>query len=150
MNNIKQSIQDISEAAGILKARKHYALAERLIRIAEEMLADQIIVNGPNAIRMNKERREALDSAGKYRMLLDAVRTERDELRNERDALLLEIKEMTKKLYFLTNEQILNAVPGIEDCFADPYDAAKNGDPHSSIQIDMLRFARAIEALVKK
>ena len=33
---------------------------------------------------------------------------------------------------------------GIYDCICDPYDKLKNGDPYSSVMIDLERFAEKI------
>ena len=33
---------------------------------------------------------------------------------------------------------------GIYDCICDPYDKLNNGDPHSSVMVDLERFARKI------
>ena len=33
---------------------------------------------------------------------------------------------------------------GIYDCITDPYDKLKNGDPYSSVMIDLERFAEKI------
>jgi hypothetical protein len=33
---------------------------------------------------------------------------------------------------------------GIYDCICDPYDKLKNGDPYSSVMIDLERFAELI------
>jgi hypothetical protein len=35
---------------------------------------------------------------------------------------------------------------GIYDCITDPYDKLKNGDPYSSVMIDLERFAEKIVA----
>lgn len=49
---------------------------------------------------------------------------------------------------YLSDEEILRAVPGLQDCLADPYDKFETGDDHGSIPYDMLRFGRAVEAMV--
>jgi hypothetical protein len=36
---------------------------------------------------------------------------------------------------------------GIYDCICDPYDKLKNGDPYSSVMIDLDRFAEKIVRL---
>ncbi len=46
----------------------------------------------------------------------------------------------------LTDEQILNLVPGLQDCLCDPWDCNNSGDYYASIPKDMIRLARAIEA----
>ena len=46
----------------------------------------------------------------------------------------------------LTEEQILNLVPGLQDCLCDPWDYNNSGDYYASIPKDMIRLARAIEA----
>ena len=33
---------------------------------------------------------------------------------------------------------------GIYDCICDPYDKLKNGDPYSSVMVDLERFAEKI------
>ena len=33
---------------------------------------------------------------------------------------------------------------GIYDCITDPYDLLKNGDPYSSVMVDLERFAELI------
>ena len=35
---------------------------------------------------------------------------------------------------------------GIYDCICDPYDKLKNGDPYSSVMVDLERFAEKIVA----
>lgn len=87
---MNKNIQDISDAAGILNAHKHHALAERLVQMAESM------VDPPDWIRIQIERREALNYAAMYRYLLDSVITERDQIRNERDALKKQIEQLSK------------------------------------------------------
>ena len=44
------------------------------------------------------------------------------------------------------NERIrdLAITGGIYDCICDPYDKLKNGDPYSSVMIDLERFAELI------
>ena len=46
----------------------------------------------------------------------------------------------------LTETEILDLVPGLEDCLGDPWDAAKNGNPYSSVPLDMIRLVRAVES----
>ena len=36
---------------------------------------------------------------------------------------------------------------GIYDCICDPYDKLKNGDPYSSVMVDLDRFAEKIVRL---
>jgi hypothetical protein len=44
------------------------------------------------------------------------------------------------------NERIkdLAITGGIYDCICDPYDKLKNGDPYSSVMVDLERFAELI------
>lgn len=45
------------------------------------------------------------------------------------------------------NEQLIRDLAitgGIYDCICDPYDKLKNGDPYSSVMIDLERFAEKI------
>ena len=44
------------------------------------------------------------------------------------------------------NERIrdLAITGGIYDCICDPYDKLKNGDPYSSVMVDLERFALKI------
>lgn len=44
------------------------------------------------------------------------------------------------------NERIrdLAITGGIYDCICDPYDKLKNGDPYSSVMVDLERFAEKI------
>jgi hypothetical protein len=46
------------------------------------------------------------------------------------------------------NERIrdLAITGGIYDCITDPYDKLKNGDPYSSVMIDLEKFAELIVA----
>ena len=46
---------------------------------------------------------------------------------------------MNKKLI-----QDLAITDGIYDCICDPYDKLKNGDPYSSVMVDLERFAEKI------
>lgn len=52
----------------------------------------------------------------------------------------------------LSDEQIFDALPGgVLDCLSDPWDeGAGDGDDYRSIQTDVLRVARAVEAEVRK
>jgi hypothetical protein len=49
----------------------------------------------------------------------------------------------------LTDEEIVWLVPGLLDCLCDPYDYNKSGNSNASIRKDMVRLARAIEAVVR-
>ena len=45
------------------------------------------------------------------------------------------------------NKQLISDLAitgGIYDCITDPYDQLKNGDPYSSVMIDLERFAEKI------
>jgi hypothetical protein len=45
------------------------------------------------------------------------------------------------------NQQLIRDLAitgGIYDCITDPYDKLKNGDPYSSVMIDLERFAEKI------
>jgi hypothetical protein len=45
------------------------------------------------------------------------------------------------------NKQLIRELAvtgGIYDCICDPYDKLKNGDPYSSVMIDLERFAEKI------
>ena len=45
------------------------------------------------------------------------------------------------------NEELIRDLAitgGIYDCICDPYDKLKNGDPYSSVMIDLERFAEKI------
>lgn len=45
------------------------------------------------------------------------------------------------------NKELIQALAitgGIYDCITDPYDKLKNGDPYSSVMIDLERFAEKI------
>lgn len=48
----------------------------------------------------------------------------------------------------LTDEEILRAIPGLQDCLSDPWDKFETGDDYGSIPYDMIRLGRAVEAMV--